>query len=74
MVQTLTRVLVHIVFSTKDRADLITPKMEPEVYRYIGGVCRGVNSPLLDAGALPSMRRDSASMQYRSSSISVTNS
>ena len=24
--------------------------MEPEVYRYIGGVCRGAESPLLDAG------------------------
>ena len=50
MAQTLTRLLVHIVFSTKGRADLITPKMELEIYRYIGCVCRGASSPLLDAG------------------------
>lgn len=47
MATTLTRVLVHVVFSTKDRHNLITPDVEPELYAYLGGICRGHESPAL---------------------------
>lgn len=50
MSQTLTRILIHVVFSTKNRRDLVTPLIEPELYAYIGGVCRGHDSPLLAIG------------------------
>jgi putative transposase len=50
MAQTLTRMLVHIVFSTKERRNLIASDLEPELYKYIGGICRTNESPLLAAG------------------------
>ncbi len=50
MASTLTSLLVHFIFSTKCREPLITPTIEPELYAYIGGVCKNINSPLLAAG------------------------
>lgn len=50
MAQTLTSVLVHIVFSTKHRADLITPEVEPELFAYMGGILKNENSVLLASG------------------------
>lgn len=50
MSQTLSRMLVHIVFSTKNRADLILPELEDELYAFIGGITRNHGSPLLAAG------------------------
>jgi REP element-mobilizing transposase RayT len=50
MAQTVTRLLVHVIFSTKNRANLIKPDIETELFAYIGGVCRNADSPLLSAG------------------------
>ena len=38
---------MHIIFSTKSRADLIAPEIEPELFAYIGGVARHHESNLL---------------------------
>ena len=50
MSQTLTRLLIHIVFSTKHRADLILPAFERDLHRYMAGICRSLESPLLEIG------------------------
>jgi REP-associated tyrosine transposase len=50
MSQTLTSLLVHLVFSTKNREPLITPDVEPNLFAYIGGILRNNQSRLLDAG------------------------
>lgn len=50
MAQTLTRLLVHIVYSTRNRADLILPHLEPDLYPYIGGICRAHGCALLAGG------------------------
>jgi REP element-mobilizing transposase RayT len=50
MAQTLTRILVHVVFSTKDRRNLITSAVEPELHAYLGGICRNRESPALAIG------------------------
>ena len=50
MAQTLTSLLTHIVFSTKHRADLITPAIEPELYAYLGGIAANQQAVLLAAG------------------------
>lgn len=50
MAQTLTRILVHLIFSTKERARLIPSELEKDLYAYLGGICRNLQSPLLDAG------------------------
>jgi putative transposase len=49
MATTYTAILLHIIFSTKNREPSITPAVETELYAYIGGVCRGTGSVLLDA-------------------------
>jgi len=52
MAQTLTRLLVHVVFSTKDRRNLITPEIEPELHAYLGGICTHHGSPALAIGGI----------------------
>lgn len=38
MPQSLVKVLIHIVFSTKNRANLIMPEFEAEMFAYIHGI------------------------------------
>jgi len=52
MAQTLTRILVHLVFSTKDRRNLITAAFEPELHAYMSGICRNLESPSLAIGGI----------------------
>ncbi|MGB0930113.1 MAG: IS200/IS605 family transposase [Chitinophagales bacterium] len=39
MPQSLVKNYVHLVFSTKHRQPLITKKIQPELYAYMGGIC-----------------------------------
>lgn len=50
MAQTLVSLLVHLVFSTKNRANLITPEIEPGLYKYVSGTLRKMESPCLKIG------------------------
>jgi putative transposase len=50
MAQTLVSLMVHVVFSTKNREPLITPEAGPELFAYIGGILKNRGSRLLDAG------------------------
>jgi len=50
MARTLTQILLHVVFSTRHRRDLITPELESDLYAYLGGICRGQASPALAIG------------------------
>src|SRR3954468_12789975 len=50
MSQTLTRLLVHIVFSTKGRVPTIPREAESDLYAYLGGIGRNLESPLIAAG------------------------
>jgi len=47
MPQSLVKVLVHIVFSTKNRADLILPDAEGALYSYISGIVEGNKARLI---------------------------
>jgi putative transposase len=40
MSQSLVKNYLHIVFSTKHRQPLIFPAIEPELYSYLGGICK----------------------------------
>ncbi len=53
MGSTLTNLLFHIVFSTKNRDPIIEVKIRGELYRYIGGIVKGENSVLLEIGGMP---------------------
>jgi REP element-mobilizing transposase RayT len=50
MASTLTKILLHIIFSTKNREAMIPSSLESDLYAYIGGICRRLNSPLLAMG------------------------
>src|SRR5215831_10542797 len=50
MASTLTRILIHVTFSTRHREFLIPDLLEPDLYAYVGGICRRFESPLLTMG------------------------
>jgi REP-associated tyrosine transposase len=52
MAGTYTNLLYHIVFSTKERRQLITSTIEEELYRYIGGIIRNQKGVQLDIGGV----------------------
>ena len=65
MPQSLVKILVHILFSTKNRVDIITPDIETRLYGYIGGIIENNAAKMIVAGGMPdhgdllvSMRQD----------------
>jgi putative transposase len=51
MAQSLSNVLVHLVFSTKNRRSWIDVGIEEELFKYISGICRELNCPSHQVGA-----------------------
>lgn len=49
MPQSLTRMLVHIIFSTKNRVDIIAPEIETGLFGYIHGIVENNKSKLIAA-------------------------
>ena len=47
MPQSLVKMLVHIVFSTKNRANIITPEVEPKLFGYMNGIIENNKSKLI---------------------------
>jgi putative transposase len=47
MPQSLSSILVHLVFSTKNREPYITAEIEPELHAYLAAVFRECHSPTL---------------------------
>src|ERR1700730_10085138 len=47
MAQSLADVILHFVFSTKGRNPWIQSDVEEELYQYICGVCRNLDSPVI---------------------------
>ena len=52
MPHTYTNLLVHIVFSTKERYPFIKPEYEMRLYEYIGGAIRGMKGVCLEIGGV----------------------
>lgn len=53
MSQTLTRQLLHIVFSTKHRKASILATIEEEMHKYLCGIARNRQSPVIAIGGMP---------------------
>jgi REP element-mobilizing transposase RayT len=53
MGSTLTNLLYHVVFSTKNRERLITQEIRNDLYRYMGGIITGENGILIEIGGSP---------------------
>jgi REP element-mobilizing transposase RayT len=47
MPQSLSSVLIHLVFSTKNRESFIAPAIEPELHPYMAKIFRALKSPSL---------------------------
>ncbi len=45
MAQSLANILVHVIFSTKNRARFIDAEIEDELYPYLASICRACDSP-----------------------------
>lgn len=52
MPQSLIKIIVHVVFSTKDRRPLIPPDLEDELFAYITGIVRNNNAKLIIANGI----------------------
>ena len=52
MGHTYTALNYHFVFSTKERAPLITPDYQPRIYAYIGGIIRDVGGKMIAIGGI----------------------
>jgi putative transposase len=50
MPQSLSSILIHLVFSTKNRQPFITQEIEHELYKYLGGIFRNCQCPSLLIG------------------------
>ncbi len=53
MAQSLAKIYVHIVFSTKNRTPWITELIEKELYAYMSGVLKALQSPSLIINGMP---------------------
>ena len=47
MTQSLADIIIHFVFSTKERNPWIQTDVEEELYQYICGVCRNLDCPVI---------------------------
>ena len=50
MPQSLSKVYTHIIFSTKHRKNLIDEQIENDLYNYLGGICKELESNPVQIG------------------------
>ena len=50
MAQTLVNILVHVIFSTKERRHFIKAEIQPSLYAYMAGTLKNLDSPCLAIG------------------------
>jgi putative transposase len=50
---TFNRLLIHLVFSTKNREPQISEELQGSLYSYLGGLVRSVDCSLLAIGGMP---------------------
>lgn len=50
MSQSLNRIYIHIVFSTKNREPNISEDIKDELFNYLGGVCKSLDCNPLQVG------------------------
>ena len=47
MAHTFTHLIIHVIFSTKDRLPQITPDLQPHLFPYMGGIVRDLGGKAL---------------------------
>ena len=52
MPQSLSRILIHLVFSTKNRERILTPAIQTELHPYLAGTLDNIECPSLQVGGV----------------------
>lgn len=52
MPQSLSRILIHLVFSTKNRERILSPVIQPELHPYLAGTLDNLECPSLQVGCV----------------------
>ena len=52
MAQSLSKVILHIVFSTKDREPWLNTEVRPRVHAYLATICRGLGAEVVHVGGV----------------------
>jgi len=52
MAQSLARILVHLIFSTKDRVAALAPVVRPDLQAYLVGILSHLDCPCLEVGCV----------------------
>jgi REP element-mobilizing transposase RayT len=52
MSQSLARIGVHLVFSTKNREPLIAPGLRPDLFKYLAGALQALDCPVIEIGGV----------------------
>jgi putative transposase len=52
MPQSLSKVIIHIIFSTKDREAWLDRDMRPRMHAYVATICRDLNAEALRVGGV----------------------
>jgi len=52
MPQSLSRILIHLIFSTKNRERVLTPTIQRELHPYLAGTLDNLECPSLQAGGV----------------------
>lgn len=52
MPQSLSRILIHLVFSTKDRQRVLTPEIQTELHPYLAGTLDNIECPSIQVGGV----------------------
>jgi putative transposase len=50
---TYSKLIYHIIFSTKHREPLITPALRKELFPYVAGTVQGQDGVLIEIGGMP---------------------
>ena len=53
MPQSLSSVLIHLVFSTKNRTPTILPEIQARLWEYLGGIVKGLKGFPIQIGGMP---------------------
>ncbi len=53
MPQSLSKIYVHLIFSTKNRERTLRDDVRPDLHAYIGGILRDLDSPCIEINTEP---------------------
>jgi REP element-mobilizing transposase RayT len=53
MPQSLAKIYVHLIFSTKNREPLLPRSVQPDLHAYLGGILRDLESPIVEVNSEP---------------------